>query len=225
MKHPKVTADQYLAARTDVALRNWIVTQHMGLVGMIARECYRPPLPEMDDLIQVGTFGLIKALQKYRPEVAAFTTYSSWWVRSFIARYVRQNRPAVTGMCRQGSHEIEREMESLTGRKREACRHRLAASKRAVSLDAPIHDWDTTVADLLEASDDVHAEALERETVKRVQRAARGLEDRDRLVLERRMRDHTLQEIGDSLGLSRERVRQLEDRAKDRLRFSLGAEM
>lgn len=218
------TPQDYLSAKVDADVRNALVVHHKGLVYLIAKACYRAPLPELDDLMQVGYLGVIRALKTFEPERGVqFSSYASWWIRNYVSMYVRRNHAAVAGMSRQCEMEIERDIEQAIGAKRETCERRLAATRRAVSLDAPLFDdGDATMVDALPAPDDVDSEVQSRATAQSVRHAIGALGDRDRLIVGQRMREETLQAIGDRLGITRERVRQLEAKARCRMRKAFG---
>ncbi|MFA4900891.1 MAG: sigma-70 family RNA polymerase sigma factor [Brevundimonas sp.] len=225
MKRPKVTTEDYIAARTDLAVRNWIVTQHMGLACSVAKQ-YRRPGFEIEDLVQQAVFGILRALETYEPERGSFATFSTWWIRHFVREYVQRNRAPVDGAHRLTEREIERRMLTVTGKRLETCRQQLAAHRRAASLDATTYGQGSdTFGDTLPSPSDTHAEACASEARSKVQRALSALPDRARYVVVRRMREVTMEEIGAEIGCSRQRVEQIENLARHRMRFAMGGEL
>jgi RNA polymerase primary sigma factor len=150
------------------------------------------------DLIHEGNLGLIEAARRFdAARNVKFITYAVWWVRQAI-------------------------LHLLTGETR-------AASAASVSLDAPAGDPDgPELWEKLEQATEPPAEtALVRRALHdQIRDALKDLDDKERQVvslrfgLSRRDDPRTLQEIGDRLHLTRERVRQIEARAKDKLRRS-----
>ena len=153
------------------------------------------------DLIGEGNVGLMTAARKFDPDRGVkFISYAVWWIRQAI-------------------------LHLLTGETR-------AASAASVSLDAPVggggDDDGPELWERLEQETEPPAEAalVRRALHDQIKDALKDLDDKERQVvslrfgLSRRDDPRTLQEIGDRLHLTRERVRQIEARAKDKLRRS-----
>jgi len=198
--------------RGDLAARRSLASHHMALVVAVARRQHRGSV-RMEDVIQEGNLGLMRALDKFEPEEGSrFATYAIWWVRAFIGKYMKGARSSV----RPRSGRVARDDLSLDG----------AASEES----------DSTLLDELE--DDApgpEAVFLARENASEVRKALAGLRPRIgelgwEIVHGRLQRDErrTLEEIGRPFGLSRERVRQVELKTKTLLvghmqRRALGA--
>jgi len=219
---------------------------------------YRNRHVGMEDLVQEGLLGLIRATERYDPERGIrFLSYAGWWIRAYIKEYLLRSRSLV----RIGTTQKQRAIYSRLGRAKAmlekmypdldpALRYKklaeiLEASPELVedmngrlsghdlSLDARIgDDGDTAYVDLL--SDDgpdteerAMASDLQRHRVVYLLAAMDELTDREQLIIQRRYLDHsttTLRELGVVLGISRERVRQLEMRAKEKIRTSFEAQ-
>lgn len=224
MKRWKPTAADYEAARTDTGIRNAIVEANLGLVGTIAHQHLRPGV-DIEDLVQAGVLGLMRALRTFDPARAQLSTYAGPWIRCYVSNVVRRATPPVSGICRKGPKEVEREY-AKTGNER--CRLQLAAFGRASSLDAPVTGNSTgsmaleTLGDHMPGPDDVHAEAEANESAATINTALASLQPRERYIVKRRMRDATLQEIGTEQGCSRERIRQIDARAMGKIKEAIG---
>jgi RNA polymerase primary sigma factor len=202
------------------------------------------------DLIHEGNLGLMEAARRFDPERnVKFITYAVWWVRQAVTHALSGQTRAFTLPQKLSSvaARFGREVTDLAEQLQRSPTHREIAEgldisegevealirigDRDLSLSDPIstHEADAPeLGDMIEqASVPPAEEALMRQRLHtRVQRALDELEGREREVLELRFgldRDgdpRTLQEVGGMLGLTRERIRQIESRAKEKLRKS-----
>lgn len=225
MKRWKPTAEDYIAARTDVAVRNRIVESNMGLAHAIARQHHRSDT-YLEELVNVAVLGMIHAFSKYQPSLGKFSNYAATWMHAYCIHFVRRSTSSVSGWCRRSSKEIEgRLSEAKTDRERTMLRRQLQASQRALSIDSPeFHDGPSTLGERLHSNDDVCDQAATQQRDAALQRAIGTLSDRERYVIRRRLRGATLEELGRERGVSRERIRQVEATAIDRMRFVLGVQ-
>ena len=259
--HPLLTAEEEIdlatrwRERKDERVAQKLVLSNMRAVIKIAAEFGRQHAA-FADLVQEGTLGLLKAVDRYDPTRGTrFLSYAAWWIRAYIRDYLLRTRSLVrlgttqrqrTVYSRLGKarNQIAREgqvgearllrLEELIGVDRETI---LSMEARLggydVSLDAPVGDESDGAnrASFLEDDGPGPEEVTARGQEDRIERA--GLEGalshlpaREREIVERRHlvdQPETLQAVGDRLGISRERVRQLEVRALRRMREHLVA--
>jgi RNA polymerase primary sigma factor len=225
--------------------REEMVRAHLPLVVAIAKRYRGRSSLDMLDLIQEGNLGLMHAVEKYdHRRGVKVSTYAVWWIRQAIARAMAdQGRlirvpvhmtESVTKVLRERrklSHRLGREPE--TGEVAAAAAMSAARVERAMSvvreplsLDVPVgEDGDATLGDLIEAPDAVNPYAVaEASALKEtVAEALSGLSEREQRILRMRFGiggspEHTLAEVGEMFGLTRERIRQIEAAALAKLR-------
>jgi RNA polymerase sigma-32 factor len=228
-----------------------MVQAHLGLVIRIAME-FRHSGPSMEDLIQEGNLGLTIAARRYDPShQTRLATYATYWIRACMLEHVvRSHGPVRIGTTRsqrkiffglgRARRKLEREgetadCEALAGalgverEDIEAMTPRLTGHD--VSLDAPRSTDDRREVGALLAEDgpspeDFVAGAEEQDSRKtRLSEGLKILDPRERAIIRARhmrQRPATLASLGKKFGISRERVRQLELRAKCKLRVFCG---
>jgi RNA polymerase primary sigma factor len=246
-RHPLLTAAEEVELskrieRGDMAAKRRMIECNLRLVVSIAKNYRNQGLPFLD-LIQEGMFGLIRAVEKFEwRRGLKFSTYATWWIRQAVARAIadkaRTIRVPVHVVERmQKMQRAERYLFTHLGREptleeiaeeaglplQQALEVR-AAARASTSLDQPIGDQEDAVfGDLVAGDDPLPEEEAERRLQKEALEAAlASLPDRDRAVLELRYglrgdEPHTLEHIGRRLGLTRERVRQIEVESLGRL--------
>lgn len=232
--------------RTVRQAKRGMIEANLRLVVSLARRYLRSGVPLLD-LIQDGNLGLMRAVDGFQYRRGfRFSTYAAWWIRQAITRGIATRARMIRLPVRQIEtlYRVRRaraELTSTLGREPSlpelARRTRVPAAKlrvlleapaSPVSLDTPLTQGQTTgLGDLLADPSSVapDAEAARRETVGHVARALETLPARERDVLRLRFglstdREHTLEEIGYRLGVTRERVRQIEAHGLRRLRES-----
>lgn len=227
-----------------------MVNSNLRLVVSVAREYAGRGVP-MLDLIQEGSIGLLAAAQKFDYTLDyRFSTYATKWIRQGIGRYLTDH----SGLIRVPAHTAERIRKVLTaqsaliqelgqaptaeqigdrcGIPAEKVLKLLELSPEICSLDAPVGSEEAgTLGSLLE---NLHApqpqEALVRQELKTLMNELMGmLTERQRQVLRLHfgMEDgicHSLEDIGETLGVSKERARQIKCQAMDKL-HRLGADL
>ncbi len=238
------------ARRGDEAARKRMIVSNLRLVVKIARRYINRGLPLLD-LIEEGNLGLIHAVEKFDPERGfRFSTYATWWIRQTIERAIMNQARTIRlpihvikeinlylRAARQLAQELDREptaeeIAAMLERPIEDVKRMLGLNERIASVDVPIgRDGDRLLLDSI--PDDNNADPshiLQNEDLHSVLEKWLGrLTGKQREVIERRfgLNGHekaTLEEVGAAIGVTRERVRQIQMDALKRLRNILEAE-
>jgi len=231
-------------ARRDLKrLREDMVRAHLRLVVAIAKKYRGYSSLDLPDLIQEGNLGLMRAVEKYNYRHGVkVSTYAIWWIRQSItramadqgrmirvpvhmtqtARKVQRERRKLHQL--QGHEPAAEEIAARSGIAKTAVEQALSLVQDPTSLDIPIgEDGDATLGDLIEATDSVdpHAAAEAAALRKCVAEALSQLTPREERILRMRfgigMADHTLEQVGNAFGVTRERIRQIEAKALEKL--------
>jgi RNA polymerase primary sigma factor len=246
-RHPLLTAAQEVELakrieRGDMQAKQRMIQSNLRLVVSIAKNYRNQGLPFLD-LIQEGTLGLIRAVEKFDWRRGfKFSTYATWWIRQAVARALadkaRTIRMPVHIVERlQKLNKAERMLWTQLGREPtleevaeeaslpiEQAKEVKAAAQASTSLDQPVGDQEDAVFGDFVAGDgptpDEQVETLLRSQA--LARALAALSERERKVLILRYgldnaEPRTLEDIGRRLDLTRERVRQIESQALKRL--------
>jgi RNA polymerase primary sigma factor len=238
--------ERELARRKDAgdeAAKAQLITSNLRLVMSITRAYARADVPLLD-LIQEGNLGLIRAVEKFDWRLGyKLSTYATWWIRQAVARgladqgrtirlplHVAEQARKTLRSQRVLTQELNRdptveEIAEDTDLSPERIRELFELLEDPVPLNTPVGDGESVYGDLIE---DVHADDPEAVTAAEFRsvelaRALMHLTPRLRRVLTMRFgldgdSPKTLEEVGAELGVTRERVRQLESRAYRELR-------
>ena len=231
-------------AAGDADAMHELIRANLRFVISVAKK-YQNRGMALSDLIGEGNLGLLTAARKFDPDQGVkFISYAVWWIRQAIlaalARHGRTvrvplNRTADLSRIVRSAETLRKELErqpspeeiaEATGLTLDVVQALATLNSADVRLDAPVEgEGDRTLSDRFIAGEQTDPEALvmDQLLIEEIDRALHTLPPRDAKVLRLYFglndgREHTLEEIGTLLGVTRERVRQLRDRALKRLR-------
>jgi len=231
-----------------------LVTANLRLVVMIARE-YQKAFKTLLDLIQEGNMGLMEAVKNFDPyRGVRFPSYAVWWIRAYMIRYImndwRMVKIGTTQAQRKLFFNLQKEKEKiekegltpgpkllaqrLNVKEDEVVEMEQRLASRDLSVDVPIGDDDEAtmlhfLPDDKQSPEEQFADTQFRDLLRDKMAAfAKNLKDKELVIYQERLLNEeplTLREIGEKYGISRERVRQIEERLKKKLKTYLSKEL
>jgi len=231
-----------------------LVTGNLRLVVMIARE-YQKAFKNLLDLIQEGNMGLMEAVKNFDPyRGVRFPSYAVWWIRAYMIRYImsdwRMVKLGTTQAQRKLFFNLQKEKEKLEAegitagpkllaqrlnvKEHEVVEMEQRLGSRDLSVDVPISDDDEAtllhfLPDQRQGPEEQFAATQSRDLLhEKMESFAASLKDKELVIYRERLLNEeplTLREIGEKYGISRERVRQIEERVKKKLKTYLSREL
>jgi RNA polymerase sigma factor (sigma-70 family) len=232
------------SARVIEQSRSRMIRANLRLVVSIGKRYTNRGLAFMD-LVQEGNIGLIRAVEKFDYKRGhKFSTYATWWIRQAITRAIAEQGRTIRipSHIMDLIHEFQRTRQRLEGEgaapiSDETMAARLQITMRQfrkimhllnapISLDMPVNDDENSHLGDFIADDSIRSpmdEVVEQNLQESIEEALDELSDRERQILRMRFglgmdRTYTLEEVGKAFDLTRERIRQIEAKAIDKMR-------
>lgn len=231
----------------DEKARDQMIRANLRLVVKIAQDYTGYGLP-LADLISEGNIGLTKAVERFDPEKGAkLSSYAAWWIKQSIKRglanqgktvrlpvHMVQKIAHMRSITRRLTEELGREpkleeISEITGIPRKKLAALKRAAQRTTSLDAPLgEEAGTTYGEVIgdEQAVDPFETLSMKNSVEQLDELMEHLDEREAKIIDARFglsgkRPMHLEEIGRDFGLTRERIRQLQNKALEKMRHAL----
>lgn len=256
IKYAKLSETELIlkAKQGDVYSRNELIKMNMKLIENIALKSIQTTTLTKSDLIQEGIFGLVKALEKFNPSLGfKFSTYASWWIKQAMFKAISEqsyayNIPVYVQETLSRFKKTKQEMEQKSQKEvsnyevakklsitKEKIDTLLNAYTKALSIESGVvlsGNKELSFCEIIEdEKQNVEREVYDIELKEQIHCALNYLKEKEKnvIVLRFGLEDKerkTLEEIGNSFGVTKECIRQIEKRALNkmalRLNFALG---
>lgn len=230
----------------DQEAKDKLICSNLRLVISIAKKYQHTRSLSFLDLIQEGNLGLIKAVERYEHDKGfRFSTYATWWIKQAITRGIDDQDRVIRipvhmgGIVRKVMKVVQdkvqeydevpdnKEIADELGLPERTVKQALKIAAHPISLETPIgEDGNSYLGDFIEATGDVSPEenAIENSLQTEINKQLQTLNEREQLIIEMRFGlndrpQHTLEQVGNYFGLTRERIRQIEAKALRKLRL------
>ncbi len=233
------------AQKGDIYSRNLLIERNISLIQRIASKSIQSSALSNSDLIQEGIFGLITAIEKFNPEIGAkFATYASWWIKQAMFKaiseqsyaynipvYVQETLSRFKKTKQQMEQDSQKEVSKSDVAKKlnmteEKIDTFLNAFTKTLSIESGANLTDNkelTLAEIIEdEKQNVERSVIDNELKEDIKRALDTLKDKEKNVIVLRFglednQKQTLEEIGNSYGVTKECIRQIEKRALNKM--------
>ncbi len=233
------------AKQGDVYARNQLIENNLTLIKKIATKSIQSTTLTTSDLIQEGIFGLVSALEKFNPSLGfKFSTYACWWIKQAMFKAISEQSYAynvpvyiqeTVSRYNKTKQEMEQEKQKEISRADVAKKLALSEEKintflnvfnKALSIESGMINTDNkelTLAEIIEdEKQNVENTIIDNELKNDIKNALDNLKEKEKNVIVLRFglennEKHTLEEIGNSYGVTKECIRQIEKRALNKI--------
>jgi len=249
-KRKKISQVQYMNCCQQLnELRGLLIKSNLRLVINIAKRYNNPKLSILD-LIQEGNIGLMKAVEKFKYKTGfKFSTYATWWIRQAITRAIADHSSTIRipvhmiekinklkkleAKSNQGNNgeledeEIAKKLKIPVGKIKNI---RRSMRPDPISIDLPVGDEErATIGDFIEDNKSPNPLKRVKQSLlaEEIEKALKVLDEREEIIirlrfgLDEKRYSRTLEEVGDYFNLTRERIRQIESKAIQKLKNSI----